>query len=69
VTPEKMLLEALAAKKQGAYGMTLVLPIGFKRPAGFPRGEFLSETGRGKVYSFDPDKIINWLNALPLPPN
>lgn len=41
--------------------MTLVLPFNFKRPKGFPRGELLSETERGRVYSFDPDKIIKWL--------
>lgn len=72
MTPEEMFFKAKAAKEQDSHvGMTLVFPIGFKRPAGFPRGEFLSETERGKVYSFDPDKIINWLNksALPLPPN
>ena len=57
-----MMAEAKAAKEQGANaGMTLVLPNGFRRPPGFPRGTLLSETGRGRVYSFDPDKIINWL--------
>ena len=52
------------AKEQGTM-MTLVLPKGIlKRLPGFPRGEFLSETERGKVYRFDPDKIIKWVNSI-----
>ena len=62
MTPEKLMADAKAAKESGSYvGMTLHLPRGFKRPKGFPRGELLSETERGRVYSFDPDKIISWL--------
>lgn len=62
MTPEQLYKDAMAAKEQGAFcGMTLVFPRGFKRPKGFPRGQLLSETERGNVYSFDPDKIIEWL--------
>jgi len=62
MTPEQLYKDALEAKKQGAfYGMTLVFPNGTKLPRGFPNGEFLSENKSGKVYSFDPDKVITWL--------
>lgn len=64
MTPEKLFADAKAAQEQGAQvGMTLVLPAGFKRPPGFPRGELLSETERGNVYSFKPEKIIDWLKS------
>jgi len=64
MSPDQMMKDAIAAKAQGAFvGMTLVLPRKFKRPSGFPRGELLSETERGKVYSFNPDKIIAWLKS------
>ncbi|PHR99233.1 MAG: hypothetical protein COA78_25150 [Blastopirellula sp.] len=62
MTPEKLFNDAMAAKDQGSVvGVSLAFPIGQKRPKGFPRGELLSETSRGKVYSFDPDKILSWL--------
>ena len=62
MTPERLYKDALYAKSQGPFcRVTLVFPHGFKRPKGFPRGHLLSETERGKVYSFDPDKIIEWL--------
>ena len=60
--PQQLYKDAIAAKEHGSVvGMTLGLTIGFKRPIGFPRGELLSETERGKVYSFDPYKIIKFL--------
>jgi hypothetical protein len=62
VTPEQLYKDALAAKEQGSVcGMTLVFGRGVKRPKGSPRGEFLSETHKGRVYSFNPDKVISWL--------
>ena len=62
MTHEQLYKDALAAKEQGAIcGMTLVFGRGTKKPKGFPRGELLSETERGRVYSFDPDKVISWL--------
>lgn len=62
MTPEELLKDAREAKAQGAHcGVTLVFRRGQKRPQGFPRGELLCETDRGKVYSFDPDRIIRWL--------
>ncbi len=61
MTPEQLYKDAVAAKAQGAVcGMTLVIGRG-KKPKGFPRGELLSETERGRCYSFDPDKVIAWL--------
>lgn len=62
MTPEQLYKDAIEAKAQGAVcGMTLVFGRGSKKPKGFPRGELLSETERGRVYSFDPDKVIAWL--------
>lgn len=61
MTPEQLYKDALEAKAQGSIcGMTLVFGKG-RKPNGFPRGELLSETERGKCYSFDPDKVIAWL--------
>jgi len=62
MTPEQLYKDAQEAKAQGSVcGMTLVFGRGTKKPKGFPRGELLSETERGRVYSFDPDKVIAWL--------
>ena len=62
MTPEQLYKDALKAKEQGSVvGMSLVFAKGQKRPQGFPRGELLCETERGRVYSFDPDKVIAWL--------
>lgn len=62
MTPFSLYKDAIEAKESGAHvGMSLQLPKGFKRPKGFPRGELLCENTMGRVYSFDPDKIIAWL--------
>jgi hypothetical protein len=53
-------MEAIKAGPNSS--MSLILPNRFKRPKGFPRGELLCETPTGNVYSFDPDKIIKWLD-------
>lgn len=66
MTPKQLFESANTAKANGTK-MTLVLPVRFKRPKGFPRGELMSDTEeRGKVYSFDPDKIINFLQMSKL---
>lgn len=62
MTPEQLYKDAQAAKIQGSTcGMTLVFGKCAKKPKGFPRGELLSETECGRVYSFDPNKVIAWL--------
>ena len=62
MTPQQLYKDAVNAKEQGAHcGMTLVFPKGVKRPKGFPRGELLCETARGRCYSFNPDKVLLWL--------
>ena len=62
MTPEQLYKDAVAAKEQGSHcGMSLVFSKSNKRPIGFPRGELLCETERGRVYSFSPDKVIKWL--------
>lgn len=61
MTLEQLYKDALDAKAQGAHcGMTLVFKG--RKPKGFPRGELLCETDRGNVYSFDPDKVIAWVD-------
>jgi hypothetical protein len=60
VTPEQLARDAVDAAAHGQR-MTLTKMRGQKMPAGFPRGELLCDTEHGKVYSFDPDKVIAWL--------
>ena len=63
MTPEQMAEAALSALQAGT-NMTLVLKRGWKRPPKFPRGELLCENSNGcNVYSYDPSRIIAWLNA------
>lgn len=63
MTPEQLYKEAIEAKAQSATcGITLVFGRESKKPKGFPRGELLCETERSRVYSFNPDKVINWLS-------
>ena len=64
MTPEEMYRAAMdikEGKSDGYTGLTLVLPNGCKFPKRFPRGELLCESQRGRVYSFKPDKIIEFL--------
>jgi len=61
MTPEYLYKDAIEAKEQGSFGMTLVFRNGQKKPKGFPRGELLCENVGSKVYSFSPDKVIKWL--------
>ena len=63
MTPEELKKEALKAKEHGGF-VVLRIPKG-KFPRSFPRGTLLSEeVVEGKVmrvYGFDPDKILLWL--------
>ena len=61
MSPHELMAEATRALEHGPR-MTLVLPRKFRKPAGFPRGELLSDAGaRGKVWSFECEKVIAWL--------
>lgn len=63
MTPEQMAKDAFAAM-QANTRVTLVRMRGRKQPRGFPRGELLCENFDGRnVYSYDPARIIAWLNA------
>lgn len=58
-------LRNLAKDAKGAgTRMTLVVPQGtITKLPGFPRGELLSDAeGKSPVYSYDPDKILAWLD-------
>lgn len=61
MTPEELYKDAIEAKEQGSFGMTLVFRTCQKKPKGFPHGELLCENTGSKVYSFSPDKVIKWL--------
>lgn len=62
MSPDILYKKALEAKEsEYGLGVVLVLPKKFKRPKGFPRGDFLSETEYGVVYDFNADKILIWL--------
>lgn len=61
--PQEMATAALAAMQAGTR-ISLVRIRGQKPPKGFPRGELLCENSDGRnVYSYDPARIIAWLNA------
>lgn len=67
MSPKQMYDAAIEVKERNGFGLPLVLPRGFKRPQGFPRGELLCQNSQGqRVYSFDPDKIINWIKKYKL---
>lgn len=69
MTPERMAaacIEAINDKTGAMTGVTFVLPKGWKRPKGFPRGRLLSEVwrdGEMRVYGFDPLRVLAWLSA------
>jgi hypothetical protein len=62
MTPKQMADAATQAKQHGV-NVTLVLPRPFKRPPKFPRGELLCQHEKSNVYSFDPAKILAWLET------
>lgn len=62
MSPQEM---ADAANQAIKFNTRIILNLvkGVKAPAGFPRGDLLCENPKGdKVYSYDPEKIIEWLN-------
>lgn len=57
----ELCLESAKAVLHGQQ-LTLTLPAGQRRPAGFPRGELLSVNQAGdRNVSFDPVKVLAWL--------
>ena len=52
----------------GEHRINLLVPKN-KMPKGFPRGEFVCETHRGKMHSFDAMKVLLFLiaNGLVVP--
>lgn len=60
--------EELAARAVGAIlvgtDLTLHLPAGEKWPQGWPRGELLSVTNEGKNISFNPLKVLAFMQRL-----
>jgi hypothetical protein len=63
VTPDEMRSLCQQALAQGVDFAPLIIPRGWKRPKGFPRGELLCVGPYGPVYRFKASKLIAWLDA------
>ena len=61
--PEELGAVAVGAILAGT-DVTLHLPAGEKWPQGWPRGELLSVTERGRNYSFNPLKVLAFMQRL-----
>lgn len=61
MTPKGMALECAAILRDGGTHISLIKPG--RSPKGFPRGELLSETHKGKLYSYDAVHVLAWLAA------
>ena len=61
--PEELGAVAVGAILAGT-DLTLHLPAGEKWPQGWPRGELLSVTERGRNYSFNPLKVLAFMRRL-----
>jgi len=62
MTPLELEALCLATSEQGLDTVTLTLPVGFRRPPGFPRGALLSVNAAGeKNFAFDPWRLLVWL--------
>tara|TARA_R110000868_G_scaffold74752_4_gene216282 strand:+ start:1170 stop:1394 length:225 start_codon:yes stop_codon:yes gene_type:complete len=63
VKPEELKARAVAAILAGT-DLTLHLPKGAKFPKGWPRGDLLSVTDKGRNYSYDPLKLLAYIQKL-----
>lgn len=62
MTPAELLAHAYAAIAVGGRGMTITLPPGWRRPAGFPRCELLSVNAAGdRNVRVMAHRVIEWL--------
>jgi len=61
MTPAELAYRCAAVMNAGGSHISLVKPT--KMPKGFPRGEFQCETHRGKIYSYDVERVLAWLVA------
>ena len=61
--PEELGAVAVGAILAGT-DLSLHLPAGEKWPQGWPRGELLSVTERGRNYSFNPLKVLAFMQRL-----
>ncbi len=61
--PEELGAAAIGAILAGT-DMTLTLPAGEKWPQGWPRGELLSVTPTGRNVSFNPLKVLAFMQRL-----
>jgi len=63
MAPEELGAAAVATILAGT-DMTLHLPKGEKWPQGWPRGELLSVSEIGSNYSFNPLKVLGFMQRL-----
>jgi hypothetical protein len=59
MTPAEMAYVCAKVINEGAKSVNLVKPK--RMPKGFPRGEFMCETHKGKVYQYDAVKVLTWM--------
>ena len=63
MTPQQMATEAVAAIRRGTR-MAMVMERDKNTPPGFPSGRLRRYyNDRHDVYSYDPNKVLEWLNA------
>ena len=63
MAPEELAAMAVSAILAGT-DLTLHLPAKEKWPQGWPRGELLSVNEKGKNISFDPLKVLGFMQRL-----
>lgn len=61
MTPAEMAYDCAKTINAGGSRISFIKPA--KMPKGFPKGEFLSETPRGKIYSYDAERVLAFLVA------
>ncbi len=61
MTPQQMEAACLSAIRHPNHGVTLTTARGQRMPAGFPRGEILSENMQWTNRSYKPEKVLRWL--------
>jgi hypothetical protein len=63
MTPDQLRTHAHAVIVAGGQGLTLTVPAGWKRPAGFPRCELLSINPKGERNVRVPaNRLLRWLD-------
>lgn len=59
MTPEIMAAQCAEVINTGGTHVNFIKPA--KMPKGFPMGELMCETDRGKVYQYDAMRVLAWM--------